>query len=151
MSKTQKFGIEIIFNVFLICLAVYILIGSVQLGFGTLKEPGAGFFPFVGGLVILVSDILTFLPKTRAYLPIFKEKGGVMTFLSFLLIFSLWIIVMPYLGYVIVTFIAAFVMFKVMHLEGWIKPVLFSIGIASFIYLLFDCWLYLDLPRGFLG
>ncbi len=151
MSKTQKVSIEIIFNVFLMCLAIYILIGSVQLGFGTLKDPGTGFFPFLGGLVILISNILTSIAKSKENFPVFKEKGGIKTFLSFLLIFSLWILVMPYLGYVIVTFVAAFVMFKVMKLEGWIKPVLFSMGIASFIYLLFDCWLYLDLPRGFLG
>ena len=58
---------------------------------------------------------------------------------------------MPYLGYVIVTFIAAFCLFKIMKLEGWIKPFILSTAIASFIYLLFDYWLYLDLPRGILG
>ncbi len=151
MGKTHKFKVETIFNVIVMFLGLYILIGSVQLGFGTMKEPDAGFFPFVGGLVILISNIFTCIEKSGGDEPIFKEKGGVSTFLSFLLIFAFWILAMPYLGYVVVTFVAAFCMFKVMKLEGWIKPILLTAGVALFIYLLFDYWFYLDLPRGILG
>jgi hypothetical protein len=38
-----------------------------------------------------------------------------------------------------------------MKLEGWGKPILLSAVVALFIYLLFDYWLYLDLPRGIFG
>jgi hypothetical protein len=38
-----------------------------------------------------------------------------------------------------------------MKLEGWLKPFILSAGTALFIFILFDCWLYIDLPRGFLG
>jgi hypothetical protein len=38
----------------------------------------------------------------------------------------------------------------VMKLEGWVKPLVLSAATAIFIYLLFDYWLYIDLPRGFL-
>jgi hypothetical protein len=68
-----------------------------------------------------------------------------------ILTFVFWIIAMPYLGYVIVTFIATYCSCKVMKLEGWLRPLVLSVGTALFIYLLFDYWLYIDLPRGILG
>jgi hypothetical protein len=66
--------------------------------------------------------------------------------------FVFWIMVMPYLGYPIVTLatlITAFYLSKIMKLQGWLKPSILSAGMALFIYLLFDYWLYIDLPRGF--
>jgi hypothetical protein len=38
-----------------------------------------------------------------------------------------------------------------MKLEGWRAPLAVSAGTALFIYVLFDHWLYIDLPRGMLG
>ena len=58
---------------------------------------------------------------------------------------------MPFLGYVIVTLLATYAFCKIMKLEGWWKPLAVSVGTALFIYLLFDYWLYIDLPRGILG
>jgi hypothetical protein len=65
--------------------------------------------------------------------------------------FCLWILLMPLLGYVAVTLFATFGFCKVMKLEGWLKPLSISFGTTLFIYLLFDYWLYIDLPKGILG
>ena len=73
------------------------------------------------------------------------------TFVSFIAVCVFWILAMPYLGYPLVTLIATFLLSKIMKLEGWFKPLLLSAGTALFIYLLFDVWLYVDLPRGFWG
>jgi hypothetical protein len=63
--------------------------------------------------------------------------------------FCLWILVMPLLGYVLVTLLATYAFCKIMRLEGWRKPLAVSGGTALFIFLLFDYWMYIDLPRGF--
>jgi hypothetical protein len=55
------------------------------------------------------------------------------------------------LGYVVVTAIATFAFGKTMKLEGSRKPLALAGGTALFIYLLFDKWLYIDLPRGIFG
>ena len=65
--------------------------------------------------------------------------------------FCLWILLMPLFGYVVVTLLATYGFCKIMKLEGWWKPLSVSAGTALFIYLLFDYWLYIDLPRGILG
>ena len=82
--------------------------------------------------------------------PLF-DRDGLKKFLLMSATFCLWIIVMPFLGYVIVTLFATYAFGKIMKLEGWWKPLAVSAGTALFIYLLFDYWLYIDLPRGFLG
>ena len=64
--------------------------------------------------------------------------------------FCLWILTMPLLGYVLVTGLAVFAFCKTMKLEGWRKPVSIAAGTALFIYLVFEKWLYIDLPRGLL-
>ena len=82
--------------------------------------------------------------------PLFGSEG-IKTFLLMTATFCLWIAVMPFLGYVIVTLLATYAFCKIMNLEGWRKPLALSAGTALFIYLMFDYWLYIDLPRGILG
>jgi hypothetical protein len=65
--------------------------------------------------------------------------------------FFLWILLIPLLGYVVVTPLVTYGFCKVMGLEGWRKPLLLSAGTSLFLYLLFDYWLYIDLPRGILS
>ena len=62
-----------------------------------------------------------------------------------------WIILLSFpLVVLLVTLASAFFLSKVMKLEGWVKPLILSLSVAIFIYLLFDYWLYIDLPRGIL-
>ena len=60
-----------------------------------------------------------------------------------------WLILMPWLGFILVTFLATLAFAKIMELEGWWRPLLLAVGASVFIYLLFDVWFYADLPRGF--
>ena len=151
MNKKTNYY-ELSFNVALLIIAIYVVIHSLGIGFGTLARPKAGFFPFLGGLLILISSIAIMLQKFRDSEPPFKNAYQVKMFFTILIIFVLWVIIMPLLGYILVTFLAAFGMFKLLGLEGWLKPLILSIGICIFIYVLFDIWLYTDLPRGiFLG
>jgi hypothetical protein len=148
----MKFNFEFFLNGFLTLLGGYILFASVRIGFGSLKEPEAGFFPFVAGSIILITSVAGVLPRLRAdeALPLFQSRRELMVFLSVALLSVLWIIALPVLGYAVMTFVVAFLYSKTMGLEGWWKPLLLSLGIALFIYSLFDLWLYIDLPRGIL-
>ncbi len=65
--------------------------------------------------------------------------------------FCIWILLMPLLGYGVVTLLVTWAFCKIMRLEGWWRPLAVSPGRAAFIYLSFDSWLYIDLPRGFRG
>ncbi len=155
MRRTKsgaKLDFEFLLNGFLTLLGGYILLASIRIGFGSLQEPEAGFFPFVAGSIILVTSAIGLWPRSRAAgaQPLFGSGRELMTFFSAPLLSVLWILVMPVLGYVVMTFAVAFLFSKTMKLEGWWKPLLLSLGIGLFIYALFDLWLYIDLPRGIL-
>ncbi len=144
---------ESFFTFLLMVLGIVIIIVSWRYGFGALRRPGPGLYPFFIGVFLILpfSIILLILGlKSKKSEPLF-DKYGLRKFLLMILTFILWIIAMPYLGYVIVTFVATYCFCKVMKLEGWLKPLAMSVGTALFIYLLFDYWLYIDLPRGILG
>jgi putative tricarboxylic transport membrane protein len=152
MGKISKLRLETIFDFVLMVLGVIILIVSWGYGFGTFRRPGPGLYPFFIGVLVLFFSMILFLleMKPRKSDPVFT-KGGPLTFILMIITFCLWIVVMPFLGYVVVTFLATFAFCKVMKLEGWWKPLAISVGTAVFIYVLFDYWLYIDLPRGILG
>ncbi len=79
------------------------------------------------------------------------DRRGATTLILMTATFCLWIVAMPFLGYVVVTLLATYAFCKIMRLEGWVKPLAVSGGTALFLYLLFDYWMYIDLPRGILG
>jgi hypothetical protein len=124
----------------------------VGYGFGSLARPGPGLYPaFLGAGIavcaffVLIAELKSGTGKHR----LDRQSGMTLALMS--ATFVLWIVAMPLLGYVIVTLLATFALCKIMLLEGWRKPLALSAGTAFFIYLLFDHWLYIDLPRGILG
>ena len=139
-------------NIVLTIVGLVITVLSWKLGFGTLKKPGAGLFPFLCGLIIFFQSLVLIFSKGKTVngdTPSSNYERNHL--LSMATIFILWIILMPWLGYILVTFLAAFSFSKAIGLEGWRKPILLALGITGFCYLLFDVYLYVDLPRGFLG
>jgi putative tricarboxylic transport membrane protein len=144
---------ELFFDLLILILGIVITIISWRYGLGALKRPGPGLYPFLIAVFLILpfSTILVISALKSEKNEALFGKHGFREFLLMTLAFILWIGAMPYLGYVIVTLVATFCFCKVMKLEGWLKPLALSVGTALFIYILFDYWLYIDLPRGILG
>lgn len=132
--------------------SIAIMIISTSYGLGTLAQPEPGLYPFAVGLFIFPFSLLLFIASLKR-----ATKGPIIDgretaiFLAFIGACLFWILAMPWLGYVVVTLIVVFALSKIMKLEGWVKPLLLSTATALFVYLLFDVWLYIDLPRGIWG
>ena len=151
MGKTLKFQAETILNLLLLIIGIVVMIESLNIGFGTLRAPGSGLFTFLSGLLMILTNFVMILKPKAKKSDIVLDRYGTKKFVYMGITMVLWIILMPLLGYLVVTFIATFVLAKIMKLEGWVKPFFLSIGTAALCYVLFDYVLYLDLPRGFLG
>lgn len=151
MAKISKIQPESIFSFILMGLGLFIIFVSFTIGFGTLKNPGSGLFPFLAGLLICSQSLVIIFKQKPTNSKKLFDKYEIKNFLFMSITFILWIILMPFLGYVLITFIVTFSFSKIMRLEGWIKPLILSTGTTGLCYLLFDFALYLDLPRGFLG
>ena len=151
MENVPKFRLETCFDFFLLVLGFAIAIVSWGYGFGSLVQPGPGLYPFFIGVAITLFSLFLFVSKLRSETgnPLL-DKQDAKTLIFMTLTFCFWVVAMPLLGYVIVTLLATFAFCKIMKLEGWWKPLAVSGGTALFIYLLFDYWLYIDLPQGIL-
>jgi putative tricarboxylic transport membrane protein len=152
MEKRTRFSPETAFICLLTLLGVVITMVSLVYGFGTFRRPGPGLYPFFIGVFIstFAAALLKGDSKPKTRLAIFAQEGR-KTFLLMNGVFCLWILMIPLLGYIAVTLLSTYAFCRIMKLEGWWKPISISAGTALFIYLLFDYWLYIDLPRGFWG
>ena len=151
MEKSLASRLESVFVFFLLVLGLAISVVSWGYGFGSLKQPGPGLYPFFVGAAIAVFSLFILISELRSGTgtsPL--DKAGARTLVLMTLTFCLWILAMPLLGYVVVTLLATYAFCKIMKLEGWRKPLAVSAGTTAFIYALFDLWLYVDLPRGIL-
>jgi hypothetical protein len=152
MQKAAIFRLETFFNLVLVILGIAIVVVSLGYGFGRLARPGPGLYPAFLGAAIAVCAFFVLIAELKSAAGSQRfDRRGVLTLGLMSATFSLWIVAMPLLGYVIVTLLATYAFCKIMLLEGWRKPLAVSAGTALFIYLLFDHWLYVDLPRGVLG
>jgi putative tricarboxylic transport membrane protein len=150
MGKTS-YPSEWIAHFVIVLLSILMMILSLSYGLGSMRKPGAGLYPFAIGLFIFPLSLSLFISSQKS-----QRKGSILDsagtriFLSFVAACIFWILAMPY-GYPAVTLLATFFLSKIMKLEGWLKPFILSAGTALFIFILFDYWLYIDLPRGVLG
>ena len=152
MSKSKPFPLELTFDFILAILGIIVVFASLEYGFGTLRTPGPGLFPFFLGLSLLIFGLALLISEFRTQIrsASLNRKDGT-TILLMIFAFCMWILAMPVLGYVVVTVLIAYGICKIMNLEGWWKPLSVSVGTALFIYFLFDYCLYIDLPKGILG
>lgn len=134
-------------------VGVIILVVSRRIGWGSLLEPGPGFFPGLAGIALAVCGLLSCrhaLPRAD------DEKNSPDTPIRLgstalvLAGYVMWILLMPLLGYVIATFLVSLITAKAMGFQGWIAPIILSIALAVFTFFSLSVWFYVDLPRGFL-
>ena len=143
-----------IFSILLSILGIAVMTGALQLGIGGLQQPGAGLFPFVTGVIIAASAIVviaTGLDRKNEVTALPFDKGSFRKLAVVIMSMTGWIVLMPFLGYIVVSFVAVFAVAKVLGVKGSLQPLVLSVGTAVAIYLLFDRLLYLDLPRGWFG
>lgn len=133
--------------------ALAAVVSALSLGFGSLAEPGSGFFPCAVGVLLTVSGLHTGLSALRAGRPAAPKlgAGAVRRTLLMLASFAAWLVLLPFAGYVVTTFVVATAMARTVGLEGWTRPIALAIVLAAALYLLFDVLFYVDLPRGILG
>ncbi len=153
MRKKWEWSQASLTHFILMVLGLMIIAESVQIGFGTLRKPGSGLFPFLCGIILFLLNVTPLIdpPAVSPRASLFGNKDENKTFLFLILTFFSWILLMPYFGWLLITFLVTLSFSKILRLEGWKKPILLSLGNTALSYFLFDYCLYLDLPRGFGG
>ncbi len=142
---------DIIGSSFLFLLGVGALIGAIQLKVGTPVEPQPGFFPFVGGIMLLVFSTIIFV---KAWLGQSEQKVafGDMSRPAMLLgVMVLLVVILERLGYVIGTLIASVLILRILGVKSWLTLIVTSLSLSIGTYILFDKLLGVELPVGLLS
>jgi len=145
-----------------IAIGVVICASAYSTGFGTFREPGAGFVAVVAGLFIIA--VGSGLSVTRgsgpeeekkaktigntAGTPLIRRPAFKMAYTVAILLF--YAIFLNPLGYIVTTLIALFALFCDLSSRRWAVPLFASTVSVAVTYLVFEVWLRSQLPRGIL-
>jgi putative tricarboxylic transport membrane protein len=131
--------------------AVIVIIGSLQVGIGWGAEgPKAGFFPFYVGLLILISSAINLIrifaePSDRR---LFADWGQLAKVMSVLVPTAIYVALIPWIGiYVASILLIAFFM-KWLGRYDWPLVAAVSLGVPLAVFLIFEKWFLLPLPKG---
>lgn len=138
-----------------LAIAVFICVESLRLPLGSFQDPGSGFFPLGSGIILGILSIVLYLKSHvsksvemgKSWFP----KEGWRKLISFLVILFGYTTALGILGFFLSTSLLLAFLFRLVQPKNWIV-VLGSGALASYLaYIIFEKWLELQLPDGFLG
>ena len=146
---------DIIEAVLLVFVGIGVVIESIRLKVGTPLMPQPGFFPFIGGL-LLVGLALIFL--TRSWLkrgqasPRPREAFGELRRPAILVVgLGIYTALLNPVGYVLPTVLITALILRVLGVTSWKVLSGAGVGLAVGTYILFGRILGIDLPAGILS
>jgi putative tricarboxylic transport membrane protein len=144
-------------SLFWLALGLVSMYGAVQLGLGTLREPGSGFFAFLAGcfisLIALGISLKSFILWRGVHLnfaPLWMEANWRRPAVIGLLVLG-FILALERLGFILSGFLLLLVLFRWVEKFSWKKALMIPALTLGFAYLLFNVFLKATLPRGFLN
>lgn len=138
-------------------LGIWVAIDSYKLGLQTLGNPGAGFFPFLSGILlcililpICINSLKDLRKVNRAvgeklagYQVNLKKRSAVLACLIGYFLF------LNILGFLITTSLFMYGLFCVGIRRKWLFILVFSVVVAGLSYIIFDVLLQISFPSGF--
>lgn len=140
-----------------ICVAFFVCLGGLRLGFGTFRQPHAGFMPFICGLllgILALADLILGLigqwQAEKTDKEIWAEVNWKKMISTLVVLFS-YIAFFNTLGFFIETILLLLFLLRLMAPRPWWINFIISTVITSLCYLGFKVGLESQLPRGPLG
>ncbi|MCL5040327.1 MAG: tripartite tricarboxylate transporter TctB family protein [Firmicutes bacterium] len=145
-------------SIFLLLVGIGYLLYDTRYSLDTLASPGPGVFPLCVG-VFLVSLAGWQLIQVSRPAQSVRETGkgrsqealpGQTKPWLMVLILVLYLLAVSVLGFMVSTFLLVVVSSRLLGEKSWNKPVALAIVLIVSCYYLFETWLKVPLPRGYL-
>ena len=122
---------------------------SAKLPFGTIHNPGQGFFPWWASVVVvlLATILLIQALKLRASTALDKSRR-IAKVVALLVVLATYTFLLDPLGYPICTFLLVLFMLRVLDPQRWTVALSMAALTAVGTYVVFAIWLSVPLPRG---
>jgi putative tricarboxylic transport membrane protein len=135
-------------------IGVLICVGSLRLSLGTFRNPGAGFFPFLSGVFLILLAVVSYSqarrnsksdsPGTSFW---HNRSRGIKVVLTVCALLA-YALTLEHVGFATTTF--AFLVFLLLIVEPhrWFVAIGWSLLISGGAYSIFELMLHSQLPKG---
>lgn len=127
-----------------------VIFGAVQLRVGTITDSQAGFFPFLGGALLIVFSCVLLLQALRGQSLGGEPFGKISSPAILIAAMAVYTAIFDRVGYVIATLMLSMVVLRVLKAKSLLATAAISLGLSVGSYLLFDRLLGVSLPGGWL-
>jgi putative tricarboxylic transport membrane protein len=151
-GQVRKGSLERINGLVVLCIGILILWQGRGLSFGSPHAPGAGFFPTLIGVILMVLALVLIVRGDKG-----TERGERLSASSIVRVLGVfaallaYFLFLEYLGFVVVSFLLMAFFFFWVARQRWyvaLSSAVLCIGLA---YILFDVLLKSSLPKGVFG
>lgn len=138
-------------------IAALICLGAAKLPYGTIHSPGPGFFPLWIGILLGAMSIGLILKTTRqtekakTIRDLVSEKIRWVKVLFVIISLILYGALIDYIGFLVITFIFMAFLLRIVDPQPWKKVIGWALVGSIGCYFIFEVWIKLRLPKGFLG
>ena len=132
-------------------LGAITIFGSLKVGTGWGAEgPKSGFFPFWIGLIVVLTSVYNF---GRVYMgrdsrKLFAEWGQIRQVLKVVWPLTLYVAAIPWTGIYLASTLLVLGFMRYLGRYGWPLTLAISVGLSILIYVTFENWFLVPLPKG---
>ena len=143
-------SVEIGVALFMALLAAIGIIGSLKVGIGWGAEgPKAGFFPFYLGVAIILASVMNLImATTQDPHKVFAEWSQLVSVLSVVIPTAIYVVAVPWTGIYAASLILIWVFMMWLGRYSIAMSAAVSVGTVVAIYLMFERWFLVPLPKG---
>lgn len=135
---------------FIAVLGAVTIFGSLKVGIGWGAEgPQSGFFPFwIGLLIVVTSGYNLFRAYAKPSAKLFAEWGQIRQVTKVVWPMAIYVAAVPWLGIYLSSALLTAGFMRWIGRYGWPLTVAVSVGLQVILYVTFEKWFLLALPKG---
>ncbi len=120
---------------------------------GKASRPGPGFLPFGLAIILIALSLALILKswkKEMGPVPFWPKRGWLRPLLG-VGIFLLYAFILGPVGFIFTTFLFLILWMRIIEGIRWVTILSISVGVTAVLYFIFEYFLEVPLPAGFLG
>lgn len=144
--------VEIVVAVLFLLVAGIVIYDSNRIGFGWAPEgPEAGYFPFYIGVLIAIASIVNLIQAARSSdlaSKTFVERVQFRSVLAVLVPMTIYIVTIYFVGIYVASVLFIAIFMRWLGRFGWTKIAPVALLVPIGLFLMFEIWFLVPLPKG---